>query len=451
VTRRRLPRFGLRERIWLTVVVGIAVVLGGMTVAFNLLVAGRLTEEANSVAIARAAAELDALRVTAAGIQVVRASRGDVFDTPTWVFDAGRAVERPQAGAPGQAGAQALTRRGRGFIDVPARHTRLYGLPIVDGGRRIGTVVGAVDLAPYQQIASTALLGSLALAVLALLAVGVASRWILARALRPVAEMTRQAADWSEHDLERRFGLGEPRDEFTTLAATLDGLLDRVAASLRHEQNLTADLSHELRTPLTQISTEAQFALRHGTRSPEQRESYERILRSAQYMVRILDTLMAAARAQAAPAPAARDATAAVRGAIDAVRPLAEQNRIEIDLPAASAGVVGAGDDALIERVLTPLLENACRFARRRITVEIADGSRGVEIIVQDDGPGIASEDAERVFEPGFRSAHTTATLLKSAGLGLPLARRLARGVGGDVRVDESPVGARVIVSLPRG
>ena len=80
--------------------------------------------------------------------------------------------------------------------------------------------------------------------------------------------MTRQAAEWSEHDLERRFSQGPPRDEFTTLAATLDGLLDRVAASLRHEQMLTAELSHELRTPLTAISAEAQYALRHGDGDP---------------------------------------------------------------------------------------------------------------------------------------------------------------------------------------
>ncbi|HWE12716.1 MAG TPA: HAMP domain-containing sensor histidine kinase [Solirubrobacteraceae bacterium] len=449
--RRRRPRYGLRERIWLTVVAAMGVALLGLTAGFNLLVAGRLTDEANSVASARAAAELDAVRVSTAGIQVIRASGADPFDTPTWVFDARRAVERPRAGAPEQAAAQALTRRGRGFVDAPSGNTRLYGLPILQGGRRIGTVVGAVDLAPYQQIGTTALLGSSALAVLALVAIGVASRWILARALRPVAEMTRQADDWSEHDLERRFGLGEPRDEFTTLAATLDRLLDRVAASLRREQNLTADLSHELRTPLTQISTEAQFALRHGPASPEQRESYERILRSAQYTARILETLMAAARAQAAPSPAVGDAAAAVRAAIEAVRPLAAQHHIEVELLGGSVATVTGGDDALIERVVAPLLENACRYARHRIAVEIADGSRELEIIVQDDGPGIPCDDAQHVFEPGFRSAQGTTALLKGAGLGLALARRLARGVGGDVRVDDSPAGARVVVSLPRG
>jgi signal transduction histidine kinase len=278
-------------------------------------------------------------------------------------------------------------------------------------------------------------------------------REVLARALRPVSEMTRQAADWSEHDLERRFGLGEPHDEFTTLAATLDGLLDRVAASLRHEQNLTADLSHELRTPLAQITTEAQFALRHGAAGPEERESYEKILHSARYMARILDTLMAAARARADSGSGSvrGDAAAAARTAIAETRPLAEAAGVDIELVAPGGPCVAGADEAVMERVLTPLLENACRFARQRVTVEVARGEREIRMAVQDDGPGIAPGDAERVFTPGFRAGEGTATLLRGAGLGLPLARRLAQGVGGDVRVHESAAGARVVVSLPSG
>jgi signal transduction histidine kinase len=447
---RRRRRIGLRDRIWLTVVAGIGVVLLGMTVGFNVLVGSRLTEEANAVAVARAAAELDALRISGTVIQVVRSDGGDPVDTPTWVFQGQTAVEGPAAGVREQTTARTFTRRGRGFIDVPSRDIRLYGVPVLHDGRRIGTVVGAVDLAPYEQIRRTALLGSSALALLALVAVAVASRWVLARALRPVSEMTRQAAEWSEHDLERRFALGEPHDEFTTLAATLDGLLDRVAASLRHEQNLTADLSHELRTPLTQITTEAQFALRHGAGESGEREGYERILSSARYMTRILDTLMAAARAQATSAPASGDAVAAVRTALDAVRPRAEADGLELELTAPPGPCPVKAPEALIERILAPLLENGCRFARHHVRVELRPGGRQLEIVVHDDGPGIAAPDAERVFTPGFRAGEATTTLVKGAGLGLPLARRLAQGVGGDVRVHDSTTGAWIVVSLPR-
>ena len=70
-------------------------------------------------------------------------------------------------------------------------------------------------------------------------------------ALRPVAhDDARAAEDWGAHDLDRRFELGPPRDELTGLAATLDGLLARIAASRRHEQRFASEVAHELRTPI---------------------------------------------------------------------------------------------------------------------------------------------------------------------------------------------------------
>ena len=78
----------------------------------------------------------------------------------------------------------------------------------------------------------------------------------------PGVRMTRQAAEWSEHDLDHRFALGAPHDELTELASTLDRLLDRLAASLRHERRFSAELSHELRTPLARVLAEAELALR---------------------------------------------------------------------------------------------------------------------------------------------------------------------------------------------
>jgi two-component system, OmpR family, sensor kinase len=451
MTQRWASRRGLRERIWITVVAGIAVVLLALTAGFNLLIANRLTHEADSVVVARATAELDALKVNRTGIDLTETFDAGAPDTPTWVFQGARPLEEPHANAAERAAALRLTARGPGFSGAPGTSIRVYGLPVMRGSRRVGTVVAAVDLAPYEQIERTGLVASSVLALLALVAVAGASRWILSRALRPVATMTRKAAEWSEHDLERRFALGEPQDEFTTLAATLDGLLDRVAASLRHEQNLTAELSHELRTPLTQISAEAQFALRHGEASEELKDSYRRIVKSARQMTRILDTLIAAARAQADASRIACDASAAARMTVDAFQFVAAEAGIETEVIAPPQPIMIGVEAGFVERVLAPLLENACRFARQHVSVEIADAGRYVELIIQDDGPGIRPEDLEDVFRPGARTEPAATALLTSAGLGLPLARRLARGVGGDVRVGDCPSGARIIVSLPRG
>ena len=114
--------------------------------------------------------------------------------------------------------------------------------------------------------------------------------------------MTRQAAAWSEHDLDHRFALGQPHDELTELAATLDGLLDRLAASLRHEQRFSAELSHELRTPLARVLAESELALRRAREPDEYRAALELIHRNADQLARTVDALVAAARYEAGEA-----------------------------------------------------------------------------------------------------------------------------------------------------
>jgi signal transduction histidine kinase len=444
---RRLGLFGLRERIWVTVVVALAVVLIGLTAAFNLVLGSRLNAEANTVASARATAELDGLHVTSGGIQLAETADAGAADTPTWVFEGSRVLERPNAPAVAQNAAAAMI-HARGFRNVASGDTRLYAVPVIHFGRRVGTVVAAVSMAPYEQIRKVALLASAALAALALVAVALAARWLIARALSPVEEMTRQAADWSEHDLARRFSLGPPHDEFTTLAATLDGLLDRVAASLRHEQMLTAELSHELRTPLSAISAEAQYALRHGPQDPASRHGFEQILQSALQMTRILDTLIAAARAQANSSHPSTDAVTGARAAIQACSNLATARKLELELAEPAHPVLAGVDAGLLERVLAPLLENACRHARRRIRIDVALVDSTVEIAVHDDGDGVHAADRDQIFDPGYRHA-ANGSGAGGAGLGLALARRLARGVGGEVTLGSSPVGARFVVTLP--
>src|SRR5204863_2077485 len=143
------------------------------------------------------------------------------------------------------------------------------------------------------------LVGSLGLGAALLLLVFLAARWLLESSLLPVARMTRQAAAWSEWDLDRRFALGEPRDELTELAATLDGLLDRLAASLRREQTFSAELAHELRTPLSRVIAETELALRRERAPDEYPETLEIVHRNAEPLGRTTDALLAAARYEA--------------------------------------------------------------------------------------------------------------------------------------------------------
>jgi two-component system heavy metal sensor histidine kinase CusS len=103
-----------------------------------------------------------------------------------------------------------------------------------------------------------------------------------------------------------------------------------------------------------------------------------------------------------------------------------------------------------VERILSPLLENAARFARRRIAVEIRETGGEVVFEVCDDGPGPDPFERERIFEPGFRGgAGSQAEAHPGAGLGLPLVRRLARAAGGEVEIRVSHDGGKFAVRLP--
>ncbi|MGZ4200793.1 MAG: HAMP domain-containing protein, partial [Thermoleophilaceae bacterium] len=253
----------MRGRLLVSAVSAVAVVLGALTVGFNLVLGDRLETDANSVVQGRASAELSAIHVNQRGrIVLAEAPDDNALDSQIWVFEGRRALERPRASVEVDNAAAALAGGPRRVDNVHS--TRLYAVPIVRNGRRHGTVVAGASLRPYEQTERTALVASMVIALAALATVAAVAGWLISRALRPVALMTSQAADWSERDLDRRFSLGEPHDELTQLAATLDGLLDRLATTLRHEQRFSAELSHELRTPLANVIAEAQFALKHA-------------------------------------------------------------------------------------------------------------------------------------------------------------------------------------------
>jgi signal transduction histidine kinase len=139
----------------------------------------------------------------------------------------------------------------------------------------------------------------------------------------------------------------------------------------------------------------------------------------------------------------ARQELDAMTGSVDLVELAHEFDDVEVhtepDLPLAE------GDADVVRRALAPLIDNARRHANSEVTVELSTAGDRVRAAVRDDGPGLDPELAERVFEPGFQTGEGTG----SAGLGLPLARRLARSCGGDVAAGPGPGGCFVL-ELPR-
>ena len=443
-----MKRLSLRGRLQLAVGVAVAAALVGRVAGFNLILGHVLDRDARDLAHARAIAEVDSLRTSGGRISVGEAPDGRAGGAYLWVFAGSRTLEQPRAPATIDQAARTLAAEPGRYLDVPASDIRLYAAPVTSGGTRLGTVVAGVSLAPYEQTRKLALLASLILAGFVLLLVLIAARWLLAASLRPVVRMTRQAAEWSEHDLDHRFALGLPHDELTELAATLDGLLDRLAASLRHERRFSAELSHELRTPLARVLAESELALRRRRPVHEYQNSLELIHRNADQLSRTIDALVAAARYEAGGERGTADAHSVATGAAQACSSLTTERELDLHVARPTRSLRIGVDADLAQRIIQPVLENACRYGSSRVRVDIRTESSSVVYAVEDDGPGVAADERERIFEPGVRGA-AAGEREPGAGLGLALARRLARTIDGDVTADTAAAGGRFLIRLP--
>jgi signal transduction histidine kinase len=447
--RRR--RLSLRARLIAGAVAGAAIALATLITAFNLVLDARLRTDADNVLRERATTVLRGLGTVDGRLSVIEAPDLGAIDAQTWIFAGERILEQPaQVDPRNQQAALALARSGVGFRTVDASDTRLLAVSVRQGARRLGSVIVGASVSPYESTASAALLGSVILGMLMLAAIAALSLWLISHALRPVAEMTAQAADWGEHDLSHRFFAGEPHDELTGLASVFDGLLARLGQSLRREQRLTAEVSHELRTPLAKILAEAEFAAARD-RSPQDYEaSLQLIMRHAQDLQRVLETLLASARLALSQGASASDARASAARVAEELDESVTEHGKSIELVCQErVGVAVEGD--VVERILWPLLENAARFARQQIVLDIRALDGEVIFEVRDDGPGVNPADRERIFDPGFRGEDAEGATHPGPGLGLSLVRRLARGAGGEVEARASSNGGSFTVRLPAG
>ena len=437
---------GVRTRLLLAVLGAVTVALAAATIGFNLLLVRSNADDADSLLRQRAVAERAQVTVTNGKVELQEGAEGPAGDSHIWVFQGSRPIEQPRSRAENSVAASRLAGGPSHFATVKPTDERLYALPITQGGRRFGTIVAGLSLSPYEQTERSALLASLAFAATLLLVSWGAARWLLRAALEPVAEMTTLAGAWSENDLDRRFARGEPYDELSRLAFTLDRLLDRISASLRHERRFSAELSHELRTPLAKVAAETELALRRPRTPEEYRRALGVIHANTDQIARIIDTLLAAARAEAGPRGIA-DASEAANAVVDSVGQLVAERKLQLTVDDATSLRIGIDRD-LAERILHPVVDNACRYGRHHVRLSIARENGSVTFTVADDGPGVAADEIDSIFEPAIRGAAGRG-VGTSAGLGLALARRLARSVAGDVEAEQSDDGGLFVVRLP--
>jgi signal transduction histidine kinase len=210
--------------------------------------------------------------------------------------------------------------------------------------------------------------------------------------------------------------------------------------------DLLSTIAHELRTPLTAIRISAGLLLDPGSRpTPEQQETLLRTIeRNAERMQRITGDILELARFRSGNVSLQRrqfDAGALAEAAIASVLPLVTQRGQRLELVVEPTPLRVYGDHRRLEQALVNLVSNAQRFSTDGGVVRVAVRSEDQDVAwsVTDDGPGIAPEDQERLFERFFVARTDRGGTREGVGLGLPTALAIAQAHGGTIRVVSRP------------
>jgi two-component system heavy metal sensor histidine kinase CusS len=270
--------------------------------------------------------------------------------------------------------------------------------------------------------------------------------WGAGRALAPMREAAQRARRALRGEGALELPVRGTGDEWDELAAVTNDLLLAQSDSAERIRAFSANAAHELRTPLTAMLGEVQVTLRRA-RSPEEYQAALRVVEEeAARLGRLVELLLAIARADAGTINPERirfDLDRAARLARD--RAVAAHAGSAARLSLRSAPASALGDPLLTGRVLDNLVENALRHGGANVEIAVEDRGDAVRVTVSDDGPGIPAAFRDRIFDRFTRDE----TLAPGFGLGLAIARGLAEAQRGRLWLDESAAGARFVLELP--
>jgi two-component system osmolarity sensor histidine kinase EnvZ len=253
--------------------------------------------------------------------------------------------------------------------------------------------------------------------------------------VRPILKLA-QAAE--------SFGKGRDVPEFKPAgasevrraAASFLGMRERIRRQIQQRTDMLSGVSHDLRTPLTRMKLQLAML-------PQSAETKD-LQSDVSDMERMIDGYLAFVRGEGTEAPQDTDVAAILSEIVDGAKREGTQVALRVDGPLR----LPARRDAL-KRALGNLVGNAQRYGKR-VAVAAERRGDGIEITVDDDGPGIAPEQREDVFRPFVRLEASRNPATGGVGLGLTIARDIFRGHGGDVVLDASPMGGlRASARLP--
>ncbi|WP_211350163.1 sensor histidine kinase [Thermopolyspora flexuosa] len=287
----------------------------------------------------------------------------------------------------------------------------------------------------------------LAIAGVAALGLAGAAGWLVAgRVLAPV-RLVRQTAEAisDSSDLTRRLEV-TGNDDVAALAATFNHMLDRLERAFAVQREFVDDAGHELRTPITVIRGHLELM---GDDPEDRAQTLALVTDELDRMNRIVDDLLTLAKAEqpgflSIEQVELADLTVSV---VAKARALGDRKwRVE---QVAEERI--AADRQRLTQALMQLAANAVRHTRDGDEIAVGSAVRGgtVELWVSDSGPGVPPEDRERIFGRFVRGGPRSGSQ-DGAGLGLAIVRSIARAHGGDVHVEDAPIGgARFVITIP--
>ena len=271
-----------------------------------------------------------------------------------------------------------------------------------------------------------------ALAVFAIL-VG----WFMARkALAGLGEVTGTARRISGSELNERVPLSGRGDEIDQLAVTFNQMLDRIQELISGIKEMNDNIAHDLKSPLAGIRGMAEIALTTQAPLPEFEVMAGGVIEECDRLLNMIDTMLFISKTEAGVDRIGfdkLDAAEIVRNACDLFQPLAEDKGVDLTCLAPDR-CEHYGDTGMVQRMVSNLLDNAIKYTPPGGRVEAAvkmNASGSAVITVTDTGPGISEADLPRIFERFYRGDPSRAQ--SGSGLGLSLARTIARSHGGDI------------------
>ncbi len=310
-----------------------------------------------------------------------------------------------------------------------------------------------IDQVKRDQLSTLLTRSGIALAIMALASIGLG--WMMAgRALRPVRTMSSRARGISERNLHERLALEGPDDELKELGDTFDGLLARLESAFESQRRFVANASHELRTPITleRALVEVALADPHATLD-SMRDTCRRVLAASEQQERLIEALLTLARSQRGlerrePVDL-REVTAEVVRVVPA-------DGLRVDTELGEACITG--DEAMLERLVANLIENAVRHNQPggwiNARTGLLDGRPTLE--VENAGPLVAADQVESLTKPFVRGTENGRVnggpreVQHGLGLGLSIVQAIAEAHDAELTTVARPEGGlRVAVVFP--